>query len=251
MNTAKILHSNKVRDIIQIDENLCNGCGLCVTGCAEGALAIIDGKAKLVSEHYCDGLGACLAECPTGALTIVKRSAPEFDEEAAMTHVAQQNQKVSACPGTQVKKLAPLQYKGANETGQDEQPKGLPSWPIQLKLVPPKAPFLDSPVITLASDCSAFAGGAAFHNTFLSEGYPLIIACPKLDDVDAYVEKMAEIIAEHPQIREIRVPMMTVPCCGGLGYIATMAAKKAGRANDITLRNWFISPEGEIEENNN
>ncbi|UQZ88414.1 4Fe-4S ferredoxin [Deltaproteobacteria bacterium Smac51] len=239
--------TNNTRDIIQIDEDLCNGCGQCITGCAEGALALVDGKAKLVSDIYCDGLGNCLGHCPTGALTIIQREAPDFDEEAAMERVEAMKKPASGgCPGSRARALKPLPTAG-QPAPEAQKASGLASWPIQLKLVPPAAEFLDTPVLTLASDCSAFAG-PAFHQTFLSEGYPLIIACPKLDEVEPYIEKMAAILKGHPQIKELRIPMMSVPCCGGLGYIATQALKKSGRESDVSVRTWIITPQGEITE---
>lgn len=207
-----------IRDIIQIDEALCNGCGQCITGCAEGALALVEGKVKLVSDIYCDGLGACLGHCPTGALKVIQRAAPEFDEEAAMKRVEE--------------------LKGAT---------GLMAWPIQLKLVPVGAEFLDSEVLILAADCSAFAG-PAFHQTFLAGGHPLIIACPKLDETEPYIEKMAAILKSHPKIKELRIPMMSVPCCGGLGYIVAQAQKGAGREGEMKVRTWIITPQGKITE---
>ncbi len=247
---------NMIRDIIEINEDLCNGCGRCLKGCAEGALALVDGKARLVSDIYCDGLGACLGECPTGALKVIKRAAPDFDEEAAMKRVREQREQNRApetpggCPGARARalplKALPLKAVRAVKTDNKPAP-ALAAWPIQLKLVPPQAPFLDSPVLTLAADCTAFTG-PAFHQTFLTEGHPLAIACPKLDDAEFYIEKVRAILEAHPAIEELRVPMMTVPCCGGLNYIATQAVKRAGREGAVAIRTWMVTPEGEVTE---
>jgi ferredoxin len=240
--------TQKIRDIIQINEELCNGCGQCITGCAEGALALVEGKAKLVSDIYCDGLGACLGHCPTGALQVIKRAAPEFDEEAAMKRVDEMKEAkplACGCPGSQARALKPV----AAPQAVSQKTTGLAAWPIQLKLVPVGAEFLNSEVLILASDCSAFAG-PGFHQTFLAEGFPLIIACPKLDDTEPYIEKMAEILKSHPQIKELRIPMMSVPCCGGLGYIAAQAIQRAGREGAIKVRTWIVTPQGEINEEN-
>ncbi len=252
MTNPVLKNTESVRDIIEIDEDLCNGCGECLTGCAEGALALVDGKAKLVSDIYCDGLGACLGRCPTGALKIIRRRAPEFDEDAAMDRVrelAQNEAKPAAshggCPGSQARTLAPIAP--ARTPSGAEKPTGLAFWPIQLKLVPPQAPAFDSPVLVLAADCTGFTG-PAFHQTFLTEGHPLVMACPKLDEVEPYIEKMAAILKAHPAITELRVPMMSVPCCGGLGYIATQAIKRSGREGQVSLRTWIITPQGQVTE---
>ncbi|MDR1045190.1 MAG: 4Fe-4S ferredoxin [Candidatus Adiutrix sp.] len=198
---------NEVRDIIEINEELCDGCGRCLTGCAEGALALVDGKARLVSDVYCDGLGACLGHCPTGALKVIRRSAPAFEDHAA----------------------------------------GLSYWPIQLRLVSPQAPAFDRPVLTLAADCSAFTG-PAFHRVFLTEAYPLVRTCPKFDEAEPQIDRLAAILTAHPAIEEIRAPMMSVPCCGALAYIATQAVKKAGREGRVRLRLWLVSPRGQVSE---
>ncbi len=248
--------ASKIRDIIEIDENLCNGCGQCLTNCAEGALALVDGKAKLVSDVYCDGLGACLGHCPTGALKIIRREAPDFNEEAAMARVREERpartstapyRPAGGCPGSRAMNLAPsCPSQAAPAEGNGRRP-GLVFWPIQLKLAPPTAPAFDAPVLTLASDCSGFTGPAFVH-TFLTEGYPLVIACPKLDEVEPYIEKLAAILQNHPTLKELRVPMMNVPCCGGLGYIATQAIQRAGRQGDVTLRTWIVTPQGQVTE---
>lgn len=240
--------STKSRDIIQIDEELCDGCGSCISSCAEGALALVDGKAKLVSDIYCDGLGACLGHCPTGALKIIRRPAPDFDEAAALARVGQQKTESHTCPGAQARSLSrPAAGQADPETAKAALATGLSLWPIQLKLAPPQAPAFDSPVLVLAADCTAFAC-PQFHQIFLSEGFPLVMGCPKLDELEPYIIKVSEILKAHPQIEEIRIPMMSVPCCGGLGYIVTQALKRSGREGQIRVRTWIVSPEGKIEE---
>ena len=242
-----------IRDILEINEDLCNGCGQCIPNCAEGALTIVDGKVKLVSDVYCDGLGACLGNCPTGALKIIQREAPEFDEEAAMARMremeAETRSKIPSggCPGSRMTMLKPVHKPQPAWENNELDAVGLSFWPIQLKLAPPEAPAFDSPVLVLAADCTAFAA-PSFHSTFLASGHPLVMGCPKLDEVEPYIIKVAAILKAHPMIEELRVPMMSVPCCGGLGYIATQAIKRAGREGQIKLRTWIISPQGGLEE---
>ena len=204
-----------IRNIIEIDETKCDGCGQCLGGCAEGALALVEGKIRLVSDQYCDGLGACLGQCPTGALKIIQRPAPAFTGPA---------------PADGLKKVVPA----------------LASWPIQLRLASPQAAAFDNEVLVLASDCSAFAG-RSFRELFLSEGRPLLIACPKLDDFQASLKALTEILKAHPGLMEIRLPLMSVPCCGGLGRLAAESARLAGR-NSFRLRIWIVSLDGEITE---
>ena len=206
----------KIRNIIEIDESRCDGCGQCLGGCAEGALALVEGKARLVSDLYCDGLGACLGQCPTGALKITQRQAPAFTGPAPA------------------------------ERPEAAGPAGLATWPIQLRLASPAAPAFDNEVLVLAADCSAFAG-RSFREIFLSEGRPLLIACPKLDDFPANLEALTEILRGHPGLSEIRLPLMSVPCCGGLGRLAAEAARQAGRAG-LRLRTWIVGLDGDIRE---
>lgn len=246
-----VVEAKKNRDIIEINEDLCNGCGQCITGCAEGALTLVDGKAWLVNDIYCDGLGACMGRCPTGALKIIRRQAPDFDETATMTRVAEMAEAEKAqaagigCPGSRARSL-PLKAATPAPAVEPGSP-GLSFWPIQLKLAPAAAPAFDSPVLILAADCTAFAS-PDFHRTFLNEGYPLVMGCPKLDEMEPYIIKVEAILKAHPQIRELRVPMMSVPCCGGLAYIATQALRRSGRENRIKLRTWIVTPEGNLNE---
>ena len=238
-----------LRDIIEIDEEKCDGCGLCIMGCAEGALAIVEGKAKLVSEVYCDGLGACLAECPNDALKIVKREAVEFDEAAVEEHLAEQKAKPApvelepaplacGCPGSMVRQLEPAP---SGPVGGLKQASTLQNWPVQLHLVPPKAPFFNNANLLIAADCAGFSV-TNLHRDFLP-GKSLIIACPKLDDVSGYVDKMAAIFSEN-NIKSITILYMTVPCCGGLVHMVRQALAKSGRP--IPLRIIRVDPTGQV-----
>ena len=221
------------RKIIVIDEEKCNGCGQCVTGCAEGAIALIDGKAKLVSEVYCDGLGACIGECPVGALTLVEKEAPEYDQEAVDKHLATigraPHAAASACPGA-APAMAPTQSQLGN-------------WPLQLSLMPINAPYLERATLLMAADCTAFAY-PDFHRHFV-KGKVAIIGCPKLDDAAAYREKLAKIIqANH--IEFIHVVYMEVPCCGGLVRLVQQALSDSGCKVPVKLTKIGIG--GEIKD---
>jgi Pyruvate/2-oxoacid:ferredoxin oxidoreductase delta subunit len=245
------------RKIIRIDEDKCNGCGLCVSACAEGAIQLVDGKARLVSESYCDGLGACLGECPQDAITIEEREAEAFDEKAAQAHVQKQKAPAAApasapvpslahapshagCAGTRMRSLQPKVAPAAC-CGDAEPSSALANWPVQLKLVPPTAPYFRGADLLLAADCVPFAY-AGFHAKMLP-GKPVIIGCPKLDDAGFYVEKLAAILkAAAP--RSLTVAHMEVPCCMGLVHIAREAIAKAGVA--VPLREITVSIDGKI-----
>ena len=221
------------RKIIVIDEEKCNGCGQCVTGCAEGAIALIDGKAKLVSEVYCDDLGACIGECPVGALTLVEKEAPEYDQAAVDKHLATigraPHAAASACPGA-APAMAPTQSQLGN-------------WPLQLSLMPINAPYLERATLLMAADCTAFAY-PDFHRHFV-KGKVAIIGCPKLDDAAAYREKLAKIIqANH--IEFIHVVYMEVPCCGGLVRLVQQAVADSGCKVPVKLTKIGIG--GEIKD---
>ena len=221
------------RKIIVIDEEKCNGCGQCVTGCAEGAIALIDGKAKLVSEVYSDGLGACIGECPVGALTLVEKEAPEYDQAAVDKHLATigraPHAAASACPGA-APAMAPTQSQLGN-------------WPLQLSLMPINAPYLERATLLMAADCTAFAY-PDFHRHFV-KGKVAIIGCPKLDDAAAYREKLAKIIqANH--IEFIHVVYMEVPCCGGLVRLVQQAVADSGCKVPVKLTKIGIG--GEIKD---
>ena len=221
------------RKIIVIDEEKCNGCGQCVTGCAEGAIQLVDGKAKLVSEVYCDGLGACIGECPVGALTLVEKEAPEYDQTAVDKHLATigraPHAATSACPGA-----APTATPTQSQLG---------NWPLQLSLMPINAPYLERASLLMAADCTAFAY-PDFHRHFV-KGKVAIIGCPKLDDAAAYRDKLAKIIqANH--IEFIHVVYMEVPCCGGLVRLVQQAVADSGRQVPVKLTK--IGIDGEIKD---
>ena len=231
------------RPIIRIDQEKCNGCGQCVTACAEGAVRIIDGKARLVSESYCDGLGACLGTCPQDAITIEQRQAAPFDEQATSEHLKRLKEKEldtpqplpCACPSAMVRQVkhspAPLPPGAADQPAASQ----LANWPVQLHLVPPTAPYLRSADLLLVADCVPFAL-ADFHQRFL-RGKPVLIGCPKLDDADSYVAKLTDILNQN-EISSIAVLHMEVPCCSGLVYITRQALIASGKtvpAQDVTI----------------
>lgn len=220
-----------MRDIIVIDEAKCDGCGQCVTACAEGALAIVDGKARLVSEVYCDGLGACLGHCPQGAITVVKREAPAFDQAAVDVHLAKQKPSISlvphghgpACPGSQQRVLS-LKPKQAAAPS-DGSASQLGHWPVQLALVSPGAPFLIGADLVLTAHCVPVAL-TDFHQRWVG-GRGVLLACPKLDDLARHTAKLAAILAQAKPASLI-VLRMEVPCCGGLAFAAKQAAELSG-----------------------
>jgi Fe-S-cluster-containing hydrogenase component 2 len=240
------------RNIVEIDEEKCDGCGLCVPSCAEGAIQIVDGKAKLVSEVYCDGLGACLGTCPQDAIRIIQREAEAFDEEATRRHLAALESQPGepaappACPGTAVQSLGLKMHPqgGAQPAAPagDGQASDLANWPVQLRLVPPNAPFLQDCDLLLVADCVPFAY-ADFHRRFL-RGRPVVIGCPKLDDAQFYVEKLGQILKQS-SVNRVTVLHMEVPCCTGLVRIAEMAIANSGR--DIPLEDATISIQGEVK----
>lgn len=257
-----------LRKIVKIDEEKCNGCGACVPSCAEGALQIIDGKARLVSEKYCDGLGACLGECPQGAITIVDAKAEEFDEEAVKQHLAHEEEiqvedkLPCGCPSSSVQQFE----RAANEEKLPcgcpsasvrefkkpqavecscqtfSQPSTLTHWPVKLALVPPKAPFLAGADVLLTADCVPFTY-AGFHQDFL-KGHALLTACPKLDDFEAHLSKLTEILRQSP-IKSLTVLHMEVPCCTGLVHMAKQAIQQSGKA--IPLKDITIGIKGDIK----
>ncbi len=209
-----------VRKIIHIDEEKCDGCGLCADACHEGAIRIIDGKAKLVSESYCDGLGDCIGECPQGAITIEEREAADFDEEAVKRHLADRDgPPVHACPGSAARQLRPTggdSGGGPSSAGASAgagAPSRLGHWPVQLMLVPPGAPFLKDADLVVAADCVPFAM-AGFHERYLGDR-ALVVGCPKLDNLGHYFEKLKDMFRQATP-RSITVVRMEVPCCGGI-----------------------------------
>ena len=231
------------RKIVKIDEEKCNGCGICVPSCAEGAIQIIDGKAKLVSDKFCDGLGACLGECPLDAITIEERSADDFDEEAANAHVEAiedaEKETPFACPSVEVTRLNTSPSVDVAEGETLSRPSMLGNWPVQLTLVPPTAPFLQGTDLVLAADCVPFTY-PDFHQDFLEE-HSLLIACPKLDDLQAHMKKLAEILKQS-EVKSLTVVHMEVPCCSGLVYIAQQAIALSGK--NIPLKDVTIGIDG-------
>jgi Pyruvate/2-oxoacid:ferredoxin oxidoreductase delta subunit len=235
-----------VRDVVHIDEDLCDGCGDCVPSCAEGAIQIVDGKARLVGDVYCDGLGACLGHCPQGAITVVRREAEDFDEEAVKQRLAEVSgaaqpapaaglpiaghQAATGCPGSRT-----LAWRGdavESDPGPDIGSR-LRQWPIQLHLVPPTAPFFTDAQVLLAADCVAYAVGG-FHRRYL-DGKALAIACPKLDShQEIYIDKLAAMI-EHGGIRGLEVVVMEVPCCSGLVRLVQEAVARSSRRVPVTV----------------
>jgi ferredoxin len=232
-----------VRKVVKIDEEKCNGCGLCVPFCAEGALRIIYDKARLVSEQYCDGLGACLGECPQGAITVEERAAEEFDEVEAKHHQehAEDEQEILACgcSSATVQEIERCENETEHHT---YQPSQLRHWPVQLTLVPATAPFLNGADVMLAADCTAFAY-AGFHQDFLIN-HALLVACPKLDDFDAHLNKLTQII-EHSGLKSLTVVHMEVPCCSGLVFMAKKAIEASGK--NIPFKEMTVGMKGDLK----
>lgn len=258
------------RKIIEINEDLCNGCGNCIVGCAEGALKLIDGKARLVKEDFCDGFGDCIGTCPTGALQIVEREAAEYDFDATREHVKntggeeamkrfdQANVEHEAkeksasrpagggCPGLKLRfgKQSPAEKPKAQSTPISGQviKSDLDQWPIQLHLVPPTAPFFDGKELVVLSTCSSVASPDV-HWRYV-RGRSLVVACPKLDRTEGYVEKLAAILAQN-NIPKVIIVRMEVPCCGGLTMITKQALAASGRT-DLVVEEITIGIDGEL-----
>lgn len=258
------------RKIIEINEELCNGCGDCIVGCAEGALQLIDGKAKLVKEQFCDGFGDCVGTCPTGALQIIERDADDFDEKATIEHVRQTGgeeavkrmldaaevhaAKESApkpafggCPGLKLR-MSKEERKATPPAATTPQAEGqvirsdLEQWPIQLHLVPPTAPFFENKELVVLSTCAPVASPDV-HWRFV-RGRSLVVACPKLDRTEGYVEKLAAIMAQN-NIPKVIIVRMQVPCCGGLTAITQQAYQASGRT-DLVVEEVTIGLDGEL-----
>lgn len=245
------------RKIIKINEEKCNGCGLCLPGCPEGALQIVDGKAKLVKESFCDGLGACIGECPQGALAIEEREAEKYDKEGVIAHLREkspellekhlqhlkthehelhQHHTTFSCPSAQV-----MHWKDKEEG----EVSGLNQWPVQLHLVPPSAPYFQNADLVLVADCVPFAY-PKLHNDYL-KGKAIAVGCPKLDDSTAYESKIKQII-QNSNLNSLKVIYMEVPCCYGLVHITKEALKKSGK--DTPLETVMVGIKGEIREEN-
>jgi NAD-dependent dihydropyrimidine dehydrogenase PreA subunit len=239
------MNAKVLRKIVRIDEEKCNGCGDCVPSCAEGALQIVDGKAKLISEVYCDGLGACLGECPQGAITVEEREAADFDEEAVRRHLdgeaKSEKELPCGCSSATVAQFERREETGPAAAEAASQPSMLGHWPVQLTLVPPGAPFLKGADLVLAADCVPFAY-AGFHRDFLKDS-ALLVACPKLDDFQAHLGKLTEILRQA-QPRSLTVVHMEVPCCSGLVQMARQAMRASGQ--EIPLREVTIGVRGDI-----
>ena len=238
------------RQIVKIDEEKCTGCGLCVPACAEGAIQIVDGKARLIADNLCDGLGACLGDCPEDAITIEEREAESFDEKAVENHLKNMGQNTSShdqsmttstsiggCPSARALQFAQPE-ENPSVAGNTRSSK-LTQWPIQLHLVPPTAPFFQNADVLLAADCAPFAY-ADFHDDLLKDK-ALAIACPKLDDTTPYVDKLTAMIRQS-NIKSITVIHMEVPCCNGLVFMAKQAIEKSGQ--DVPLKTICIGIDG-------
>jgi NAD-dependent dihydropyrimidine dehydrogenase PreA subunit len=249
-----------IRKIVQIDEEKCNGCGLCVPSCAEGAITIVDGKARLAADNLCDGLGACLGDCPQGAITIVERDTEEFDEGAVEEHLKKIGRAPSehhplaaapakphhaphhgGCPGSRVMTFAPSVASTAEPAV--KRPGQLRQWPVQLHLVPTTAPYFQDADLLIAADCVPFAH-ANFHDEFLA-GKALVIGCPKLDDNRFYQEKLTELL-KVSTVKSVTVLRMEVPCCGGIVGSALQAVTASGK--DIPFREVVIGIDGTVKK---
>lgn len=233
------------RKIVKIDEDKCTGCGLCIPNCAEGALQIVDGKAKLVKEIYCDGLGACLGHCPEDAISIEERDAEGFNEKATRKHIEELKKEKKdlpcGCPGTAVKTLKkrPTYNKGQGKRKTESE---LGNWPIQLMLVPTEAPYLKGADLLIAADCVAFSY-PDFHQDFL-KGRVLLLGCPKLDAATIYEEKLAEIFKLN-NIKSITLLHMEMPCCFGLNQIVNEALRLSDK--NIPLKEITIGLKGDVK----
>jgi Pyruvate/2-oxoacid:ferredoxin oxidoreductase delta subunit len=242
------------RKIIEIDEERCDGCGQCVIACAEGAITIEGGKARLISDNYCDGLGACLGECPQDAIRMIEREAEDFDPVAVEHHLEQREQAAAkptvhetlpcGCPSSQIKILQPRSAPGTPHAPQGPcagTPSELSHWPVQIRLVPAKAPFLKGADLLVAADCAPVAY-PDFHRDFLKDKV-VLIGCPKFDDVPQYVEKFAEIF-KLANIRSVTVLVMEVPCCSGLPLIVRKGMTAAGK--QVPMVEVVIGAQGQI-----
>jgi len=242
------------RKIVEIDEERCDGCGQCVIGCAEGALTLVDGKVRVISENLCDGLGACIGECPQGALQIIEREAEAFDETAVEAHLesaaaVEQSQAPTmpcGCPSTRIQSFAPGPAAPAanGPSGQGTPASALSHWPVQIRLIPPNAPFLKGTDLLILADCVpvAFPG---LHQELL-QGKAVMIGCPKFDDAREYIEKFAAIF-KTAGIKSITTVVMEVPCCSGLPAMVRKGLEAAGA--QIPMSQMVVSTRGEILDN--
>jgi Pyruvate/2-oxoacid:ferredoxin oxidoreductase delta subunit len=238
------------RKVVKIDEEKCNGCGVCIPNCAEGALRIVDGKATLMSDSFCDGLGACLGQCPQDAISIIEREAEDFDETAVEIHLHKNTGKPepkpqpvhTGCPSSRAVYFNPpdVPLKEASSTSSASM---LSQWPVQLKLVPIDAPYFRDADLLIAADCVPFAY-PNFHRDFL-KGKSVVVGCPKLDDIQSYKEKLTEIFRAN-SIKSVTVPYMEVPCCSGLVKATEEAIAASGKK--IALKKVRIGIRGEIKD---
>ena len=225
-----------IRKIITIDEEKCNGCGLCAKACHEGAIGMVNGKAKLLREDYCDGLGDCLPACPMNAITFVEREAPAYNEAAVLAAQKAKDEKQSVgCPGSACRSI-PCDH----QSDAVSVPSQLQNFPLQIKLLPPNAPYFEGADLLIAADCTAYSYGN-FHRDFM-KGKVTMIGCPKLDAVN-YADKLTEIFRSN-DIRSVTVTRMTVPCCGGLPFAVKTAIENSGKT--IPLQIVTITPNGQI-----
>ncbi|QTA89906.1 ATP-binding protein [Desulfonema magnum] len=241
-----------LRKIIEIDEELCDGCGQCVPGCAEGALQIVDGKARVVEDKYCDGLGACIGECPNGALKIIEREAEDFDEEAVEKYLAEKEKEAGkeeslmpcGCPSTQIQRFVPSESCQSENTpasiprGEDS---ALSHWPVQIRLIPADAPFLRGADILVLADCVSVAF-PALHRDLL-RGKVVMMGCPKFDEVQEYINKFADIF-KTASVKSVTTAVMEVPCCSGLPTIVQKGMEASGKI--LPIEEIVISTRGKM-----
>ena len=236
-----------LRKIIQIDEELCDGCGQCVPDCAEGSLQIIDGKARLVADKLCDGLGACLGACPTGALKIIEREADEFDEEAVEHFLAGKAQAAPAppatggCPSARLQNFAPMSPCQAANAPATQSGSALTHWPVQIRLIPPTAPFLENCDLLVAADCTALSY-ATLHQDYIA-GRVVMMGCPKFDDQELYVDRFTEIFRTR-KLKSLTILIMEVPCCHSMLQIVKQAWDAAKPS--FPVRHVIISTRGAV-----
>lgn len=228
-----------IRKIIKIDESKCNGCGACVSACHEGAIGLVNGKAKLMRDDFCDGLGDCLPTCPTGAITFEEREAADYNEAAVLASKARHTAHHGGCPGS---KLQRITHSSDSKTDVRAESR-LSQWPVQIKLIPVNAPYFDSADLLIAADCTAFAYGN-FHNDFIKDKITLI-GCPKLDSTD-YSEKLTAILSLN-DIKSATVVRMSVPCCGGINTAAQKAIEASGKK--IPFKTVVITTDGKVLDN--
>lgn len=239
------------RKIIEIDEEKCSGCGQCVIGCAEGAMAIVDGKAKVISDNLCDGLGACIGECPEDALQIIEREADPFDEAAVEAHLTARQTKDKhpdeampcGCPSTQIQSFSPCPSEMIKAQSTAGEASALSHWPVQIKLVPPHAPFLKGADLLVVADCVPVAF-PSLHQKLL-QGKAIMIGCPKFDDADEYIEKFAAIF-NTSGIKSLTTVVMEVPCCSGLPMMVLKGREKSG--SQMPVKQVVVSTRGQILE---